>query len=81
MDKHISENAIDFLKGATALAPPGAAVLFGITLEEWMFIASIVASIFIVLDKLPALWDKYSEKFKKQGRNSSISDSDADSSG
>lgn len=81
MDKQISENAIDFLKTTTALAPPGASMLFGITLEEWMFIASIVASVFIVLDKLPSIMERISAKFKKQSSHSSSSDIDADSSG
>jgi hypothetical protein len=81
MDKHVTENAIDFLKTTTALAPPGASMLFGITLEEWMFIASIVASLFIALDKLPSILERISEKFKKQSSTSRPSDSDADSSG
>lgn len=72
---------MDSIKTGTALAPPGAALFFGITLEEWMFIASIVASVFIVLDKLPSIVEKYREKFKKQSRDSSSRDTDVDSSG
>lgn len=81
MDKHITETVMDSLKVGTAMAPPGAALFFGITLEEWMFIASIVASIFIVLDKLPSIVERIREKFKKQSSTGSTSDTDADSSG
>lgn len=75
MDKHITENAVDLIKTATAMGPPASAALFGISLEEWMFIASIVASLFIVLDKLPSIMEKFSAKFKKQGGNSSVNSS------
>lgn len=81
MDKHVTESAVEFVKATTALGPPMGVVFFGLSLEEWMFIASIIASIFLVLDKLPSIVEKYTEKFKNKGRNSSINNSDADSSG
>lgn len=81
MDKSVTENAVDLIKTATAMGPPASAALFGISLEEWMFIASIVASLFIVLDKLPAILGRLSAKFKKQSSNSGDGNADADSSG
>ena len=81
VDHRISEGTTDFLKGVAAMGPPGASIIFGITLEEWMFIASIVASIFIVLDKLPSIVERIREKFKKQSSTGSTTDTDADSSG
>lgn len=76
MDRGVTETVMDAIKTGTALAPPGASLFFGITLEEWMFIASIVASVFIVLDKLPSIMERISEKFKKQSSRRSTSDTD-----
>lgn len=51
----ITETAMDFLKFGTVAAAPGAQLIFGATLQEWMYIASIVASIFYILDKVPGV--------------------------
>ena len=56
MDRpQITETAMDILKIGTATAAPGAQLIFGATLQEWMYITSIVASVFYILDKVPAI--------------------------
>ena len=56
MDKPVvMENAMDFIKLGTATAAPVGHLVFGIPLQDWMYIFSIIASLFYILDKLPAI--------------------------
>lgn len=71
MAKGITEDLVDFVKLGTAAAPPGAAYFLGIALQDWMYIASIVASLFFILDKLPVVIGRIHAKFKKQDSDSS----------
>lgn len=70
MDKTITEDLVDFIKLGTAATPPGAAYFFGLPLQEWMYIASIVASLFFILDKAPTAIGRIYGKFKKQDSDS-----------
>ena len=55
MAQNITEDVVDFVKIGLAATPPAASYFLGFSLQEWMYIASIVASIFIVLDKVPRI--------------------------
>lgn len=74
MAQNITEDLIDFVKLGMVGAPPVAQSFFGLPLQDWMYIASIIASLFFILDKLPAVIGRIYAKFKKQSGNSCSSD-------
>lgn len=73
MENHITENIMDFVKYSAMAAPPVASGLFGISLQDWMYIVSIVASFFLILDRIPAVVERIRGKFKKQSSDCSDS--------
>ena len=82
MDRDIiSENITDGLKILTATAPVGAQLFFGFTLQEWMYIASIIASIFYIFDKIPSMirgvygWIKRKSNSRSQCNDASAGES------
>lgn len=84
MDKpQVMEIGMDVLKVGAATAAPGAQILFGATLQEWMYIASIVASVFYILDKLPSIVRRINGwiKRKSNSRNGSSDPVNDDSTG
>lgn len=70
MAQNITEDLIDFIKLGMVGAPPVAQSFFGLPLQDWMYIASIIASLFFILDKLPAVIGRIYAKFKKQSSDS-----------
>ena len=47
METHdITEGTMDAIKFSTAAAFPASHIIFGIPLQDWMYIFSIIASIF-----------------------------------
>ena len=56
METHdITEGTMDAIKFGTAAAFPASHIIFGIPLQDWMYIFSIIASIFYIIDKLPSI--------------------------
>ena len=74
MENRITEDLVDFIKLGMVGAPPVAQTFFGVSLQDWMYIASIIASFFFILDKVPILVERIYAKFKKQSGNSCSSD-------
>lgn len=81
-NQHITENVMDALKMATITSPVVAQTFFGFALQDWMYIASIVASVFFVLEKIPTVGARIYGWFKRKssGRSSSTGLTDGESS-
>ena len=50
-----SDNELVYVAGATAPIP---LQIFGIPVQEWMYIASLTVSLLYIVDKVPVLWAK-----------------------
>lgn len=74
----ITENISDGVKILTATLPVGAELFFGFTLQEWMYIASIVASIFYIVDKIPSFVRGVYGWIKRKGSSSRCSNDASD---
>ncbi len=51
----ISEDVQDYVKAGLTLAPPGL-TLFGVSLEAWMYLISIVAGALLIIERIPKAW-------------------------
>jgi len=63
----VLEHVPDSVKLAVATVPPGL-YLFGIPMEHWILILSAIASLLVIIEKLPKALDsihKLTGKFKK----------------
>ena len=83
METHdITEGTMDAIKFSTAAAFPASHIIFGIPLQDWMYIFSIIASIFYIIDKLPNIIRRWYVwvKRKSGGRGSSTGLTDGESS-
>lgn len=54
----ITEDIGDLVKGGLALGVPATSFM-GVPLQEWMYIASIVAAILLSIERLPAVFETF----------------------
>lgn len=63
----ITEEVSDFIKGGAAFGVPTVS-MFGIPVQEWMYIMSLFAATLLVLERLPSVYGTLSglyARFKK----------------
>lgn len=51
----MSEDVQDYVKAGLTMAPPGLH-LFGVPLDAWMYIISIVAGALLIIERIPKAW-------------------------
>lgn len=55
----------DELKVGVSVSPP-ALYLFGVPLQEWTYVASLIVSVLFILEKGPGVYRKVRSWFKKK---------------
>lgn len=51
----MTEDVMDYIKAGVAVAPP-TMTLFGVSLQDWMYIVSITAALMLILEKFPSVF-------------------------
>lgn len=59
-----SESFIEAVKAAPPVGV-GSLTLMGLPLNEWVLILTLIYTIFLIIDKLPAVWERIAAGYKK----------------
>lgn len=67
------DELVDAVKGTIVFTPP-AFTFAGFTLEQWMYTVSIVAGIFLVLERIPRAIEAWRNMWRKRKDGSTVNE-------